>query len=70
MKFDTANMCLHLQKKLFDEDGAYHHLLQAPKFLKKLTRVTLNTQKSLIALTFLVNNLVITISLCIFACKF
>ena len=32
------------QKKLFDEDGAYHHLLQAPKFLKKLTRVTLNTQ--------------------------
>ena len=23
---DTTNMCSHLQKKLFDEDGVYHHL--------------------------------------------
>ena len=23
---DTANMCSHLQKKLFDENGEYHHL--------------------------------------------
>ena len=23
---DTANMCSHLQKKLFDEDGEYHRL--------------------------------------------
>ena len=23
---DTSNMCSHLQKKLFDEDGAYHRL--------------------------------------------
>ena len=29
IKIDTGNMCSHLQKKLFDEDGAYHHLLQA-----------------------------------------
>lgn len=23
---DTSNMCSHLQKKLFEEEGAYHHL--------------------------------------------
>lgn len=23
---DTTNMCSHLQKKLFDEDGVYHQL--------------------------------------------
>ena len=23
---DTANMCSHLQKKLFEEDGVYHQL--------------------------------------------
>ena len=26
MTIDTTNMCSHLQKKLFDEDGVYHHL--------------------------------------------
>ena len=26
MTLDTANMCSHLQKKLFDEDGEYHRL--------------------------------------------
>ncbi len=26
MTLDTANMCSHLQKKLFDEDGEYHPL--------------------------------------------
>jgi hypothetical protein len=26
---DTTNMCSHLQKKLFDEDGMYHHLWTA-----------------------------------------
>ena len=26
MTIDTANLCSHLQKKLFDEDGEYHHL--------------------------------------------
>ena len=26
MTLDTTNMCSHLQKKLFDEDGVYHHL--------------------------------------------
>ena len=23
---DTTNMCSHLKKKLFEEDGVYHHL--------------------------------------------
>ena len=26
MTIDKTNMCSHLQKKLFEEDGAYHHL--------------------------------------------
>ena len=26
MTIDTANMCSHLQKKLFEEDGIYHSL--------------------------------------------
>ena len=26
---DTTNMCSHLQKKLFDEDGEYHRLWKA-----------------------------------------
>lgn len=26
MTIDTTNMCSHLQKKLFEADGAYHHL--------------------------------------------
>lgn len=26
MTIDTTNMCSHLLKKLFEEDGVYHHL--------------------------------------------
>ena len=29
MTIDTANMCSHLQKKLFEEDGEYHRLWMA-----------------------------------------
>ena len=29
MTIDTTNMCSHLQKKLFDEDGEYHRLWMA-----------------------------------------
>lgn len=29
MTIDTANLCSHLQKKLFVDDGAYHHLWMA-----------------------------------------
>ena len=26
LTIDTTNMCSHLQSKLFEEDGIYHHL--------------------------------------------
>ena len=26
MTIDITNMCSHLQRKLFEEDGVYHHL--------------------------------------------
>ena len=29
MTADKANMCSHLQKKLFEEDGVYHRLWMA-----------------------------------------
>ena len=29
MTIDTTNMCSHLQKKLFEPDGEYHHIWQA-----------------------------------------
>ena len=29
MTIDTTNMCSHLQKKLFEPDGAYYHIWQA-----------------------------------------
>ena len=44
MKFDTANMCSHLQKKLFDEDGAYHHLMQAIEDDPEITAVVRSRQ--------------------------
>ena len=28
-KIDTTNMCSHLQKKLFDEEGVYNHIWKA-----------------------------------------
>ena len=28
MTIDTTNMCSHLQRKLFDEDGIYHPLIR------------------------------------------
>ncbi|MBQ2073304.1 MAG: hypothetical protein II463_01245 [Bacteroidaceae bacterium] len=44
MKIDTGNMCSHLQKKLFDEDGAYHHLLQAMEDDPEITAVVRSRQ--------------------------
>lgn len=29
INIDTTNMCSHLQKKLFEEDGVYHRLWMA-----------------------------------------
>ena len=41
---DTANMCSHLQKKLFDEDGEYHRLWMALQDDKDLTAVVRSRQ--------------------------
>ena len=39
MTIDTTNMCSHLQKKLFEEDGIYHHLWLAMLDDPELTAV-------------------------------
>ena len=41
---DTANMCSHLQKKLFDEDGEYHRLWLALQDDEDLTAVVRSRQ--------------------------
>ena len=41
---DTANMCSHLQKKLFDEDGEYHRLWLALQDDKDLSAVVRSRQ--------------------------
>ena len=44
MNLDTTNMCSHLQKKLFEEDGAYHHLWIAMQDDPELTAVVRSRQ--------------------------
>ena len=44
MTIDKTNMCSHLQKKLFDEDGAYHHLWLAMQDDPELTAVVRSRQ--------------------------
>ena len=44
MTLDTANMCSHLQKKLFDEDGEYHRLWMAMQDDEELTAVVRSRQ--------------------------
>ena len=44
MTIDTANMCSHLQKKLFDEDGEYHRLWLALQNDEELTAVVRSRQ--------------------------
>ena len=41
---DTTNMCSHLQKKLFDEDGVYHRLWLALQDDPELTAVVRSRQ--------------------------
>ena len=41
---DTTNMCSHLQKKLFEEDGEYHHLWMALQDDEELTAVVRSRQ--------------------------
>ncbi len=44
MILDTTNMCSHLQKKLFDEDGEYHRLWLAMQDDEELTAVVRSRQ--------------------------
>ena len=44
MTIDTTNMCSHLQKKLFEEDGVYHHLWEAIQDDPELTVVVRSRQ--------------------------
>ena len=44
MTIDTANMCSHLQKKLFDEDGEYHRLWMTLQDDEDLTAVVRSRQ--------------------------
>ena len=44
MTIDTTNMCSHLQKKLFEEDGIYHHLWLAIQNDPELTAVVRSRQ--------------------------
>ena len=41
---DTTNMCSHLQKKLFEENGEYHHLWMAMQNDSELTAVVRSRQ--------------------------
>ena len=41
---DTTNMCSHLQKKLFEEDGEYHRLWLAMQDDEGLTAVVRSRQ--------------------------
>ena len=45
---DTTNMCSHLQKKLFEEDGIYHPLWQAMQADPELTAVVRSRKKVLV----------------------
>ena len=44
MNIDTTNMCSHLQKKLFEEDGIYHPLWIAMQDDPGLTAVVRSRQ--------------------------
>lgn len=44
LTIDTTNMCSHLQKKLFDEDGVYHHLWKAMQDDPELTTIVHSRQ--------------------------
>ena len=44
IKIDTTNMCSHLQKKLFEEDGEYHRIWIALQNDPELTSVVRSRQ--------------------------
>ncbi len=44
ISIDTTNMCSHLQKKLFEEDGIYHHIWKVMQDDDELTAVVRSRQ--------------------------
>ena len=44
ISIDTTNMCSHLQKKLFNEDGVYHHIWMVMQDDDELTAVVRSRQ--------------------------
>ena len=44
MEIDTTNMCSHLKRKLFEEDGAYHKIWLALQEDNELTAVVRSRQ--------------------------
>jgi hypothetical protein len=44
ISIDTTNLCSHLQKKLFEEDGIYHRLWLAMQDDPELTAVVRSRQ--------------------------
>ncbi|MGM9739384.1 MAG: hypothetical protein ACI3ZP_02170 [Candidatus Cryptobacteroides sp.] len=44
MELDTTNMCSHLKRKLFEEDGAYHKIWLALREDNELTAVVRSRQ--------------------------
>ena len=44
MEIDTTNMCSHLKRKLFEEDGAYHKIWLALQEDNELTTVVRSRQ--------------------------
>ena len=44
MTIDTTNMCSHLQRKLFDDDGLYHAVCDAMQDDAELTAVVRSRQ--------------------------
>ena len=44
LTIDTSNMCSHLQRKLFDENGEYHHLWLVLQDDPELTAVVRSRQ--------------------------
>ena len=44
MEIDTTNMCSHLKRKLFEEDGAYHKIWLALQADSELTAIVRSRQ--------------------------
>ena len=44
MEIDTSNMCSHLKRKLFEEDGQYHNIWLALQADNELTAIVRRRQ--------------------------